>query len=668
MYFYNYMKLNNIKRVVVIVQMILVIMFLSVDIKDAFGASLSGKILERNTDLPVTDAIVTIGDLVSYTDVNGRYNFDNIPLAGDYLITATAGNHNDYGKRITITEGQNYSDIELINTGEYNADGYSECIVTIDNPDTRYAHIKCSYIDVVPNETVKLAMHYVYNQYLKIENISAVDDTGSSLPFNLQIRKEDFYWYDLTIENSANIKKLILEYDIHYLTICHDGNPDCYHGYISDSYGVFENMNHILFSGFGFDLNGPKTAVKFDLPIGWVVIAPWQKVGDFYIGDTDDILFASPGAGRFEIHRLLVNGNNFIVGIHENANEYAPLPSEWPITIQLLEQGIVAANQLNPFESDHSFTVGIPPLGTNEGGVNSAYSPADNFPALFANLSGMDDIRWCESHWTHFILEYFSDIILYTSGNYSKSQYERLIDEDKNYYLENIVGSPNDLSIADLEDGFSPHGEIKNLKIIKTKLFVYLLDYEIRKVTNNDKTISDVLLYWRHNLNHFDWSNLDALALLNDYIEHDFTQFFNSYLFGNETLPINFEWYFSNSHPSANAGIDRSFNEGERVFLDAANSLDPDGDILSYKWKQINGPAVTLDDDTSINPSFLAPSISDPSVQSIRVDFELIITYLENLWDSDDVNIEIKNISNVDEKSTKGGGGGGCYIDTLKNY
>jgi hypothetical protein len=145
---------------------------------------------------------------------------------------------------------------------------------------------------------------------------------------------------------------------------------------------------------------------------------------------------------------------------------------------------------------------------------------------------------------------------------------------------------------------------------------------------------------------------------------HDFTEFFNRYLLGNEALPLSVEWYFSSSHPAASAGIDRSLYEGERVYLDASNSHDPNGSILSYQWKQINGPAVTLDDNTSINPSFLAPSIPDPSVQSIRVDFELVITYLENLWDADDVNIEIKNISNVDDGSSKGGGGG-CFISDI---
>ena len=637
-------KTKFLRYVNIIFRILLIFLMPSFIAAYGYCASISGKITDAQSSTPINNAAIVIDNLISYSDSNGNYHIDNIQNTGTYLITATAEHHSDFGERITISSGPNTKNINLINTGEYSGDADSEYVVTISNPASGYAHVKCIYKEVTPNETVKLNMHYVYDDFLLIENIKVVDNLGASLQFIFNVRKEDFYWYELTVENTANTT-LIIEYDIHYVTICHNGNTDCYHGYISDTYGIFENMNHILFAGAsGYDLNGPKTAVRFILPAGWVAVTPWVKVGNYYIGNTADILFASPGVGRFELNRLIVNGYNVVLGIHESANEFAPIADEWPITIKSFERGIAAANQINSFESNRSIVVGIPPLGANEGGVNSVYSSADNFPASFWNLGGMDDIQWCDGHWTQLVLEYFGDIILYTSGFYSKSQYEQSINDDKAIYLNQIFGTSNDIPVADLEHVFSPDGVIKTVKTLKSKLFTYLLDFEIHRVTNNAISISDVFLFWRHNLDHNDWSNLDALSLLNDYIGHDFSDFFNSYFFGNEKLPVDVQWYYSSLHPSADAGQDQTKNEKQRVVISASSSNDPNGDILSYKWRQINGPIVTLDDDTAISPSFIAPSISDPAIQSIQIDFELKITYLENLWDSDDVSIMVKNI------------------------
>ena len=51
-----------------------------------------------------------------------------------------------------------------------------------------------------------------------------------------------------------------------------------------------------------------------------------------------------------------------------------------------------------------------------------------------------------------------------------------------------------------------------------------------------------------------------------------------------------------NRAPSASAGDDQVINAAESVLvpLDAAGSLDPDGDELSYSWTQVSGPAVSI--------------------------------------------------------------------------
>lgn len=58
--------------------------------------------------------------------------------------------------------------------------------------------------------------------------------------------------------------------------------------------------------------------------------------------------------------------------------------------------------------------------------------------------------------------------------------------------------------------------------------------------------------------------------------------------------------------PSVDAGSDRSARSGAEVQL-RANGSDPEGVGLTWQWRQVSGPAVTLRDATSREPTFTAP-------------------------------------------------------------
>jgi hypothetical protein len=76
-----------------------------------------------------------------------------------------------------------------------------------------------------------------------------------------------------------------------------------------------------------------------------------------------------------------------------------------------------------------------------------------------------------------------------------------------------------------------------------------------------------------------------------------------------------------NRPPVANAGADQVVVAGSWVVLDGTQSIDPDGDSISYAWVQIEGPRVVLDDPTSANPRFVAPDVAGARavVFSLRV-------------------------------------------------
>lgn len=78
--------------------------------------------------------------------------------------------------------------------------------------------------------------------------------------------------------------------------------------------------------------------------------------------------------------------------------------------------------------------------------------------------------------------------------------------------------------------------------------------------------------------------------------------------------------------PTADAGADQSVASAALVRLDGSNSSDPDaGDTITYAWRQVSGAAVTLDDPSSPQPSFTAPTllVTDTPITLV---FELVVT------------------------------------------
>ena len=62
--------------------------------------------------------------------------------------------------------------------------------------------------------------------------------------------------------------------------------------------------------------------------------------------------------------------------------------------------------------------------------------------------------------------------------------------------------------------------------------------------------------------------------------------------------------------PVADAGTDRELDPTV-VTLDGSGSFDPNGDPLSYLWKQVQGPEVSLSSRTAVRPTFLATRWGD---------------------------------------------------------
>ena len=55
--------------------------------------------------------------------------------------------------------------------------------------------------------------------------------------------------------------------------------------------------------------------------------------------------------------------------------------------------------------------------------------------------------------------------------------------------------------------------------------------------------------------------------------------------------------------------------------LNGLKAYDPDGDPITFSWRQIQGPAIKLDDATSITPSFISPTV----LKDTNITFQVIV-------------------------------------------
>jgi hypothetical protein len=99
---------------------------------------------------------------------------------------------------------------------------------------------------------------------------------------------------------------------------------------------------------------------------------------------------------------------------------------------------------------------------------------------------------------------------------------------------------------------------------------------------------------------------------------------------------------FVNDPPVADAGPDQNVDEETTVTLDGSNSSDPDDGIESYRWKQIAGPSVSLSDPEAVQPTFLAPNVSEDGTS---LTFELTVTDTGGLKATDTTTVNVTGLT-----------------------
>ena len=96
-----------------------------------------------------------------------------------------------------------------------------------------------------------------------------------------------------------------------------------------------------------------------------------------------------------------------------------------------------------------------------------------------------------------------------------------------------------------------------------------------------------------------------------------------------------------NQNPIADAGEDQTVGETAEVTLDGSASDDPDGDALSYEWRQVAGRSVDLGQPFSARAMFQAPMVSGDPIELI---FELEVRDNKGGVDIDRVVVTVTDV------------------------
>jgi len=110
--------------------------------------------------------------------------------------------------------------------------------------------------------------------------------------------------------------------------------------------------------------------------------------------------------------------------------------------------------------------------------------------------------------------------------------------------------------------------------------------------------------------------------------------------------------------PVANAGADRSADEGSTVVLDGSGSFAHDGVIRSYWWSQLAGPPVNFSESASLKKiSFMAPGVSTGDVVLV---FQLRVTDSSGLSGTDEIRISVRDFG-----PGPGDDGSSCFVNSI---
>ncbi len=140
---------------------------------------------------------------------------------------------------------------------------------------------------------------------------------------------------------------------------------------------------------------------------------------------------------------------------------------------------------------------------------------------------------------TEGLAAYYSELVLVRSNIWNSELFYSKISDRIARLEENPWQNKVSIEDARFGSGKVKNDEVTNLRSDKGYLVAFLLDLQIREVTNNQRSLDDVVRFfnWWFGKSNQPFAAEDILRAVNSVSQQDFTEFFNRYVRGTLSLP-----------------------------------------------------------------------------------------------------------------------------------
>ena len=262
--------------------------------------------------------------------------------------------------------------------------------------------------------------------------------------------------------------------------------------------------------------------------------------------------------------------------------------------------------------------------------------------------------------------------ILNTLDDIPKSFFVRLYNASSNLQLSdqpvariNINGVASQGTVGFLQTELTISESTNEVTVVVQRLggdrgqvsFDYVVNFN--GATEQDIEFSEGTLTWQDG--ESDNKTL-TFGIINDDLVEDDESFTieltnaDNNLIRNGVLTVTIKDNNSNSAPVAYAGNDREMGTNATIVITAATVTDPEGDEVTYEWRQIDGPSLSLADTDKLALS--ASSSSRTGVATLR----LTATDIHGSSSSDDMAVTIVAPNPVIPSTPQSSGSGGGSV------
>lgn len=309
------------------------------------GGSLSGHIYEQDGVTPVQGACVNVSftapewsQIKGYccTDADGGFTISGLPEGELYVKThADCDGKNpdlidewyaddgstadgDLATPVTVVAGETTFGVDFA-LGRAASIGALEYQVSVHDPATRFIEVTLVVSNVTTDDLL-LETSEFRGRFIAPQNLLATNPEGQTLPVT-PVSDDEAEGLAWSISMQGNSQATI-SYKVNPATVIGSGEV---HGYLSDQFGVAEGQTLFLVpANEGEQSMQPSleigdVRVKFSVPSGWEVCAPWRKAGEYYYPDTDrgmvlkHLCFAPIALGGFDFVSRTISGTQVTV-------------------------------------------------------------------------------------------------------------------------------------------------------------------------------------------------------------------------------------------------------------------------------------------------------------------------------------------------------------------